>query len=70
MRMKKTSFISLALLTGFATFKSLEHLGSKNLQKNLNAKAIEIARNYPEIKYSDVVFTKSDEVAKRTLPLY
>lgn len=70
MKMKKTSFISLTLLTAFATFNGLEYMGTKSLQRNLNAKASEIARNYPEIKYSDVVYTKSEEVGKRTLPLY
>jgi len=70
MRLKKTSFISLTLLTAFATFNSLEYMASKKLQRNLNAKATEIARNYPEIKYSDVIYTNSNEVAKRTLPLY
>lgn len=70
MRLKKASFISLTLLAGFGVFNGLEYLGSKKLQLNLNAKATEIARNYPEIKYSDVVYTNSNEVAKRTLPLY
>jgi hypothetical protein len=70
LKMKKFSFISLTLFTAFATFNGLEHMASKSLQRNLNVKATEIARNYPEIKYSDVVYTSSDEVAKRTLPLY
>lgn len=70
MRMKKASFITLTLFTAFATFNGLEYMGNRSLQRKLNAKAIDIARNYPEIKYSDVVYTNSQEVSKRTLPLY
>ena len=70
MKMKKASFISLTLLTAFATFKGLELMGTRSLQRNLNAKAEDIARNYPEIKFSEVVYKESNEVAKKTLPLY
>ena len=70
LKMKKTSFISLTLLSAFATFKGLECMGTSSLQKNLNAKASDIAKNYPEIKFSEVVYKGTDEVAKRALPLY
>jgi hypothetical protein len=70
MKFKRSSFISLTLLTAFATFKGLEFMGTNSLQRKLNAKACDVARNYPEIKFSNVVYTSSSEVAKKTLPLY
>ena len=70
MKFKRSSFISLTLLTAFATFKGLEYMGTNSLQRKLNAKACDVSRNYPEIKFSNVVYTSSSEVAKKTLPLY
>ena len=70
MKFKRSSFISLTLLTAFATFKGLEYTGTKSLQRKLNSKACDIAKNYPEIKFSNVVYTDSSEVSKRNLPLY
>jgi len=60
----------LTLLSAYGAFRGLECLNSHNLQKRLNEKAYDIAVKYPEIKFSQVVYTKSTEVAKKITPLY
>ena len=70
LRFKKTTFGVVSLFSTFASFKLLENLNEKNMQNRLNNKAYDVAVKYPEIKFSKVVYTKSEEVSKRTLPLF
>mgnify|MGYP001807930071 CR=1 FL=1 len=69
-KLKRSTFLALTFLTAFGAFRGLECLNSKNLQNKLNEKAFDVAVKYPEIKFSQVVYTKSSEVAKKITPLY
>ena len=68
--MKRTTFAALTLLSAYGAFRGLECLNDKNLQNRLNEKAYDVATQYPEIKFSQVVYTKSSEVSKKVVPLY
>ncbi len=69
-KFKKSTFALLTLVSAVGAFKALESLNTKSLQNKLNGKAFSIATKYPEIKFSKIVYTKSSEVAKSTVPLY
>lgn len=69
-KLKRSTFLGLTLLSAYGAFRGLEYLNTKNMQKILNEKAYDIAVKYPEIKFSQVVYTKSSEVSKKITPLY
>ncbi len=69
-KLKKSTFIALTLLSAYGAFRGLEYLNCKKLQNKLNEKAYDLAVKYPEIKFSQVVYTKSSEVSKKITPLY
>jgi len=70
LKLKRSSFFALTLLSAYGAFKGLEYLNSKSLQNRLNEKAYDIAVKYPEIKFSQIVYTKSSELSKKITPLY
>jgi len=69
-KLKKTTFLGLTLISAYGAFRGLENLNRSSMQNRLNEKAFDVAVKYPEIKFSQVVYTKSSEVAKRITPLY
>lgn len=69
-KLKRTTFLGLTLLSAYGAFSGLEYLKTSSMQNRLNEKAYDVAVKYPEIKFSQVVYTKSSEVSKRVTPLY
>jgi hypothetical protein len=68
--LKRTTFFALTLVSAYAAFRGLEYLNTRSMQNRLNERAYDVAVKYPEIKFSQVVYTKSSEVSKRITPLY
>ena len=69
-KLKRTTFLGLTLVSAYGAFRGLEYLNTRSMQNRLNEQAYDVAVKYPEIKFSQVIYTKSGEVAKRITPLY
>ncbi len=66
-RMKFSSFFVATAFAYFATKTTLDSLVGRRMQKGLNRFAGNMALNYPEVKFSRVVYTKSEEIKKEKL---
>jgi hypothetical protein len=61
-RLKFTTFLVATACTYFGVKLALDSQASCKMQKNLNNFAYSLSEKYPEVKYSKVVYTKSDEI--------
>jgi hypothetical protein len=66
-RFKFSSFVFSTFASFFTVHYGLSSLYSKQMKNTLNFAAIEVAKKYPQIKYSKVEYTKSSEIAPQKL---
>jgi len=66
-RFKFSSFLFSTFVSFFAVHYGLTSFYSNKMKSSLNFYAHDIAKKYPEIKYSSVQYAKSSEISQRKL---
>ncbi len=66
-RFKFSSFLVSTVASFFAVHYGLSSLYSKSMKNSLNSYAQDVAKKYPQIKYSTVEYTKSSEITPKKL---
>jgi len=66
-RFKFSTFVVSTIASFLIAHTSLSHLHSKSMKNSLNFYAQEVAKKYPQIKYSSVEYIKSSEITPKKL---